>query len=91
MDGRDTRRPDRGERCGLRSEIYAAVVVLGGSGGDKIHAATAPQYVGHCRQDRRAFGYYRRWQMLRSQLMPNQSTETRSEEYPLNHYERQRD
>ena len=41
VDGRDPRRPCRGQRRGVRSEIHAAVVVLGGSGGGKIHGPAA--------------------------------------------------
>ena len=38
VDGCHPRRPGRGQRRGVRSEIHAAVVVLGGSGGAETYA-----------------------------------------------------
>ena len=45
LDGGDPRRPCRRRRC-VREQIHAALVILGGSGGRKVHAAAAAQYVG---------------------------------------------
>ena len=42
-------RPGRRDRRGLRGQIHAALVILGGGRGREIHAATAAQYVGGCR------------------------------------------
>ena len=46
LDGGDARRSGREQRGGVRSQVHAAVVVLGGSGGREIHAAAAAQHVG---------------------------------------------
>ena len=46
LDGGDARRAGRIERRGVRSQIHAALVFLGGGGSRKIHAAAAAQYVG---------------------------------------------
>ena len=53
MDGRYPRRPGRGERRGFRSEIHAAVVVLGGSGGGKIYGRSCSTTCGSSRPGRR--------------------------------------
>ena len=53
----------QGDRGGVRGQVHAAVVVLGGSGGREAHGAAATQYVGHERQIGRALDYHRRWQM----------------------------
>ena len=47
------------------AKVHAAVVVLRGCGGRKIHAAAATQYVGGGGTDRRALGNHRRRQMDR--------------------------
>ena len=46
VDGGDARRPGRGDRGGVRSEIHAALVVLGGSGRREVYGPAAAQHVG---------------------------------------------
>ena len=46
VDGRDPRRHRRGQRGGVRGQIHAALVVLGGSRGREAHGAAPAQYVG---------------------------------------------
>ena len=53
VDGGDAGRHGRGHRGGVRGQVHAAVVVLGGSGGRKAHGPAAAQYVGDQRQGRR--------------------------------------
>ena len=58
----------QGSEAVFESEVYAALVVLGGSGGREIHAAASAQYVGGGRQISRLVGDYRRRQMGRDHL-----------------------
>ena len=46
LDGGHPRRAGGGKRRGVRSQVHAAVVVLGRSRGREIYAAVAAQYVG---------------------------------------------
>jgi hypothetical protein len=55
MDGGHPRRARRGQRGGIRSQIHAAVVILGRSSGAKIHAATSAQHVGRRGKNLSAF------------------------------------
>src|SRR5215831_9473202 len=49
----------------LRSQVHAAVVVLGGSGGREVHGSAAAQHVGYAPALRRALDRDRGWQMGR--------------------------
>ena len=53
LDGGHPGRPGRGDRRGVRGQVHAAVVVLGGSGGRKAHGAAAAQHVGDGAHERR--------------------------------------
>jgi hypothetical protein len=46
LDGGDPGRTGRGQRGCVRSQVHAAMVILGGSGRREVHAAAAAQYVG---------------------------------------------
>ena len=46
VDGDHFARPDRGQRGGVRSQVHAALVVLGGGSRREVHAAGAAQHVG---------------------------------------------
>ena len=77
LDGGDARRSGRGKRRGVRSQVHAAVVVLGGSGRGEIHAAAAAQYVDHWRKVGGALGDHRGRQVGRDHSpMPTRSTST---------------
>src|SRR5262249_56258792 len=46
LDGSKLGWSDCGQRCSVRGQVHAAMVILGGGGGREIHAAAATQYVG---------------------------------------------
>ena len=47
LDGGDPGRHRRGDRGGVRGQVHAAVVVLRGGGGRKVHGPASAQHVGH--------------------------------------------
>ena len=55
VDGGHPGRPGRGQWGGVRSQVYAAVVILGGGGRRKVHAPAAAQHVGGRGAGRRSF------------------------------------
>ena len=59
VDGGDPGRPGRGQRGGVRSQVHAAVVILGGRGRREVHAAAAAQHVGGGGKVGGALGHYR--------------------------------
>ena len=65
LDGGYTGWPGRGQRRGVRSQVHAAVVILGGGSSHQVHAAAAAQYVGRGGQDRGALGDHGRRQVGR--------------------------
>ena len=56
-----------GSRRSVRSEIHAAVVVLGGGSGGEAHGPAPAQHVGHQCHRRGALDYHRRRQVGRDQ------------------------
>ena len=46
LDGGHPRRPGRGDRGGLRGQVHAALVVLGGGRRREVHGPAAAQHVG---------------------------------------------
>jgi len=65
LDGGDARWNGRADRCRVRGQVHAALVVLGRGGGRKAHGAGAAQHVGRQFQDGGAFNHYRRRKMGR--------------------------
>ena len=79
LDGGHPGRPGRGHRGGVRGQVHAAVVVLGGSGGRKTHGAAAAQYVGgQCHGRRCCRSSPAAANGSRSPSMPIRSTSTSS-------------
>ena len=77
VDGGNARRGGRGNRRRLRGQVHAAVVVLRGRRGRKIHAAASAQHVGDERHDRGALDHHGRRQMGRDHASrPIRSTST---------------
>ena len=67
LDGGDAGRHGRRHRRSVRSEIHAAVVVLGGGSGGEAHGPAPAQHVGHQCHRRGALDYHRRRQVGRDQ------------------------
>src|SRR5262249_46739571 len=63
--GGDPRWGGRGNGCSIRSEIYAAVVVLRRGRSAKVSTAASAQYVGDKFHDLGALGHHWGWQMGR--------------------------
>ena len=67
VDGGDPGRHRCGQRGGVRGEIHAAVVVLGGGSGREAYGSAPAQHVGHQCHRRGALNYHRRRQVGRDQ------------------------
>ena len=67
LDGGHAGRHGRRHRRSVRSEIHAAVVVLGGGSGGEAHGPAPAQHVGHQCHRRGALDYHRRRQVGRDQ------------------------
>ena len=63
LDGGNARRHGRGDRGGVRGQIHAAVVVLGGRRGRETHGPATAQHVGHRVSDGLDF-HYHRWRQV---------------------------
>src|ERR1019366_1377800 len=66
VDGGNPRRHGGGQRCGVRGQIHAALVIFRGGGGREAYGATPAQYVGDERQGGGSLDHHRRRQMGRN-------------------------